>query len=86
MATIVVHERTGNRYALIGTGFGAFKASRPSFFGGNLFPHEEEGQVPIAAVCDKNGVIRWLLTDELKVIAINGESVDSIYGLSSFSD
>ncbi|MBS4021335.1 MAG: hypothetical protein KGZ79_02780 [Dethiobacter sp.] len=86
MATIVEHEGTGKRYVLVGTGFGAFKASRPSFFGGNLFSHEDEGQIPIAAVCDKKGIIRWFLTDELKVIAIDGESVESIFGLNSFSD
>ncbi len=41
MATIVQHLDTYDKYILLGAGFGAYKATRPSFFGGNLFPNEE---------------------------------------------
>ncbi|MBS4031246.1 MAG: hypothetical protein KGZ63_07500 [Clostridiales bacterium] len=81
MATIVLHKETGKQFVLIGTGYGAFKASRPSFFGGNLFPHDEEGQMPLAAVCDKAGTIYWIYTEELKVIEIDGERIEDIHGL-----
>ncbi|MBD2843625.1 hypothetical protein IDH44_00355 [Paenibacillus sp. IB182496] len=55
MSVIVLHKSTNQRYILLGTGFGAYKAQRPSFLGGNLFPHEEADEIPVAAVCDTRG-------------------------------
>ena len=72
MAIIVRHRETNEVYALIGTGYGAYKAARPSFFGGNLFPHEEEGEIPVAAVSNENGDIQWFYTEDLQVIEIDG--------------
>lgn len=54
--------------SLVGTGYSFFKDSRPSFLGGTLFPHEEEGELTYAAVSDEHGVISWVKTIELKVI------------------
>lgn len=85
MATIVLHQRTGDRLLLIGTGYGAFKSSRPSAFGGTMFPTEEEGRIRAAAVCDSNGQIKWILTEELIVVEIDGVDVHSIPGIT-FSD
>jgi hypothetical protein len=73
MATIVQHKNTSAHYVLIGTGFGAYKSQRPSFVGGNLFPHEEAGEIPVAAVCNNEGIIQWFYTDELTVIEIDGK-------------
>ena len=39
MATIMEHRESGNRYILLGTGYGAYKSSRPSRVFGNLIPH-----------------------------------------------
>lgn len=75
MATIVVHKRTGLRYVLIGTGFGAYKSQSPSFFGGTLFPSEDEGENPVAAVSDAEGNILWMLTEELIVTEVDGKPV-----------
>ncbi|MDA8227987.1 MAG: hypothetical protein M0T74_09895 [Desulfitobacterium hafniense] len=50
MAIIVRHKENGKVFALIGTGYGAYKATRPSLLGGSLFPHEEEGENPVAVV------------------------------------
>ncbi len=78
MATIVLHKETGKRYVLIGTGLGAFKSTRPSFFGGNLFPNEEEGEIPVAAVSDENGEIIWIYTNELEVLEIDGKTIKEL--------
>lgn len=86
MATIVLHRKSGRRFVLLGTGFGAYKSARPSVFGGNLFPREEEGRMPLAAVCDKNGLIEWFYTDELIVEEVDGQKVADITQISSFND
>lgn len=78
MATIVRHKNTGRKYALLGAGFGAYKATRPSFFGGNLFPNEDEGTIEAAAVSDSNGIIYWIPTNELQVLEIDGKSISDI--------
>lgn len=74
MATIVLHKPTGECFVLIGTGFGAYSSSSPSFFGGNLFPNKEYGEVECAAVSDAAGTIRWLPTEELQVLEVDGKS------------
>ena len=50
MPAIVVHKVTGKHYVLVGTGYSFFKDSRPSFMGGVLFPHQEEGESMCAAL------------------------------------
>lgn len=78
MAIIVRHNETRKVFALVGTGFGAYKATRPGVFGGNLFPNEEEGTIPVAAVSDERGSIQWLSTDELQVIEIDGVKIENV--------
>jgi hypothetical protein len=78
MAIIVLHKDSGKHYVLIGTGYSFFKDSRPSFLGGSLFPHEEEGELKCAAISDENGTISWAQTDELEVIEIDGVRIREI--------
>jgi len=75
MAIIVRHKNDGKIYVLIGTGYGVYKSATPSFLGGNLFPNEEKGEIPVAAVTDEKGEIQWFHTDELKVIEIDGVEI-----------
>lgn len=79
MAAIVIHRGSGERYVLLGTGFGAYKSSRASVFGGNLFPHEEEGIMMMAAACDSSGTIFWFKTEELKVIEVDGMEIEAVF-------
>lgn len=78
MSTIVKHRNTGQKYVLIGTGFGAYKAVAPSFFGGNLFPNEEEGTIAMVAVCDSNGDISWINSEYLQVVEIDEIKISQI--------
>ncbi|MDR3599313.1 MAG: hypothetical protein P4L49_02320 [Desulfosporosinus sp.] len=78
MATIVVLKVTGKHYVLVGTGYSFFKNSRPSFVGGTLFPHQEEGESLCAAISDEFGVIRWVQTNEIRVIEIDGVRIGEI--------
>lgn len=74
MAIVVLHIKHKKKYVLIGTGFGAYKSTRPSVLGGSLFPHEDMGEIPVAAVTDSKGKIHWFLTEDLQVIEIDGEN------------
>ena len=74
MAVIVKHIESGEKYILLGTGFGAYKATRPSLFFGNWSPTEETGQVTMVAVSNVQGQIGWVHSDELEVVAVDGKS------------
>ena len=78
MATIVRYKRDGKKYILLGTGFGAYKATRPGVFFGNLLPNEEQGQITMVAVCDIDGNIRWTHSDELTVVEVDGDSPSAL--------
>ncbi|WP_202081188.1 hypothetical protein [Caldalkalibacillus salinus] len=78
MAIVVLHAKDKKKYVLIGTGFGAHKSTRPSVLGGSLFPHEDMGEIPVAAVTDSKGKIHWFLTEDLQVIKIDGENPGDI--------
>jgi len=73
MAVIVQHEPTGNRYVLLGAGFGAYRATRPSLFFGNWAPAEEEGKIEVVAICTPDGRIGWANSNELVVVEIDGK-------------
>lgn len=79
MATIVLHKPSGIHYVLLGTGYGAYQSHRPSIFGGDLFPHEHSGEIPVAAVCDEHGEIHWFLTEELQVAQIDGLPLSRVF-------
>ncbi len=78
MAVIVQAKKTGKRYVFLGTGFGAYKATRPHALLGDWMAHEEEGQITMVAVCDANGNIRWAHSDDLIVVEVDGNSPDGL--------
>jgi len=80
MAVVVRHNETGQEWILLGTGFGIYKATRPSVFFGNLLPSDEEGQVTTVAVCDREGTIGWIHSNELTVVQVDGQSPSDILG------
>lgn len=80
MATIIKNINNGEKYFLVGTGFGAYKATRPSFFGGNLFPVEDEDTITVVAICDGNGKIHWIQSSEIEVVSIDGVHLSEIAG------
>ncbi|MTI49863.1 hypothetical protein [Sporosalibacterium faouarense] len=86
MAVIVELRKTKKRFVLLGAGYGAYKATRPSFFGGDLFPKEEEGIVKAVAVSDSDGNIRWINSNKLKVIEIDGVKIEKMKNLLETDD
>ena len=80
MTIIVRHKDDGSEYILLGAGFGAYKALRPSFFLGNLAPHEEAGELPVVLVCSADGLPRWVRSEKLEVLSVDGERPSDILG------
>lgn len=78
MAVIIRHKESKQVYVLIGTSYSYYKDSRPSFFGGDLFPHEEEGLFDQVAGVDPSGKIRWFPTEHVQVIEVDGRKVEVI--------
>ena len=74
MSVIVKHIESQEKYVLVGTGFGAYLATRPSVFFGSLVPKEESGQVTMVAVCNREGLIGWIHSNELQVVSVDGRS------------
>lgn len=75
MAIIVEAKTTRKRFFLLGAGFGMYKSTRPSFFGGTLFPNEEEGVSQTIAVCDDKGSIFFYKKEEIRILEIDGVPV-----------
>ena len=78
MATIVKRIRTGARYVLVGTGFGAFESAKPNWLLGDLVGDLNKGKHTMAAVCDQAGRIYWIKTQELEVESVDGQSPNAI--------
>lgn len=72
MLTIVKQITTDKNFILIGTGFAAYKTSKPSTFIANRVPKADQGEIPMVAVCDESGEITWMKTDEIKIVEIDG--------------
>lgn len=79
MATMVTHTPTGTKYALLGTGFGAYQSKKPNWFFGDLMADTTEGQYAMVCVCDCNGKIGWLESSEVIVESIDGQSVPVVF-------
>ncbi len=72
MAVFVRHKESGKRFLLVGAGFGAWASARPDRILGNILPAEEKGTLPRVAICDAEGNIEWVRSDEVSVVEIDG--------------
>jgi hypothetical protein len=79
MVTIVKHIDTGKKYVFIGTGYGTYRYTRASIWGGNISPNMESGEKPVVAVADRKGTIKWIETECLQVLEIDGRKLKDIY-------
>ena len=72
MAIIVEHLNTGKRAVLLGAGYGAYKASRPSAIFGSWAPVEDAADISMLAVTDESGAVLWCKSDEIKIVSVDG--------------
>jgi len=80
MATIVESTKTGHRYVLLGAGYGMFESARPSIIFGDLLPSKTQGAESMLAVCDAEGNVGWLRSEEARVVSVDGESPGAALG------
>jgi len=74
MATIVVEKESRTRFVLVGSGYGAFKATRPGMFLGNWAPTETDGEFPLVLVCNSAGDLFWGQSSEFEILSVDGET------------
>ena len=67
MAIIVRDKKTNHEYLLLGTGLGAFQSRNPSW------GSKEKGEYPMVTICDHQGEISWVYSDEVEVIEVEGK-------------
>lgn len=70
-AVTVKQVESGEKYILLGTGFGAFKATTPSLSFGNLAPPEESSHGAALAVCNGQGQMGGIHPDGFQVIEVD---------------
>ncbi|MEM7271762.1 MAG: hypothetical protein AAF962_08550 [Actinomycetota bacterium] len=73
MATIVEEVTSGNRYVLLGAGFGAYNAVSPHVLLGSLAPNREKGEYTMICVCDAYGQVGWLYSESVRVVSVDGQ-------------
>ena len=82
MAVIVLHEeRENEQFALLGTGYGLFKAMRGATLG-DILSITDEGEKSLAALCGKDGSILWADTSKLTVLSVDGQSPQALLDAS----
>lgn len=74
MATIFIHEGTGKRYVLVGTGLGMYRTSRPHRLIGNMGGEETSGTHDCVCGADERGVLHWFESDDLTVLTVDGKT------------
>lgn len=73
MTAIVEEKKTGERFVLLGTGFGAYQSMNEGLLFGNLIPDVEKGQFAMVCVSNKEGKIGWFNSEEVKVVSVDGK-------------
>ena len=79
MATIVKHTETGDKYVLLGSGFGAYQSKKPNWLFGDLMADTAEGQYAMICVCNPEGRIGWLESSKVIVDTVDGQAVKSLF-------
>ncbi|MEO1296038.1 MAG: hypothetical protein AAFW75_09585 [Cyanobacteria bacterium J06636_16] len=79
VATVVLYQSTGNRYLLLGAGFGAYQSKKPNWLFGDLAADVDEGTYAMVCVCDQSGKIGWLYSSEVCVESIDGQIVSAAF-------
>lgn len=74
MATIVRLKKTGERFLMLGSGFGVERDKR-GFFDAKPPDHVELKYHDMICCSDKSGQIGWINATELQVVEVDGKPV-----------
>jgi len=74
MATIVELKKTGERFFLLGVGYGMYRSER----NGIAFPSPstQEGNESVVGLCDEQGQIHFYKKDSIRVIEIDNIAIN----------
>jgi len=72
MTAIVEEIKTGERFVLLGTGFGAYQSMNKNLLFGEIISEVDKGQFAMVCVCNSEGKIGWFKSMEVKVINVDG--------------
>ena len=78
MAIIVRSISKNKRFALMGSGFGAYQSKKPHFFFGDWVAETSEGQYAMVCVCDTEGRVGWLESSDVVVESIDGQRPEEL--------
>ena len=79
MATVVKHTDSGNKYILLGSGFGAYQSNKPNSIFSNYMFDIDEGQYAMVCVCDSEGKVGWIESSNVVVETVDGQAVQSLF-------
>lgn len=79
MASIIKHKKTGEKFILLGSGFGMYQSTAPSALLGNWSPNTNKGSEQAICACKENGEILWLRSTDVTVIKVDGKSPDQYF-------
>jgi len=74
MATIVRRKDTDEIFLLLGAGLGAYAGGRVEWLYGTLDAESDSTVISVVAVSTPSGEIRWVPSDELIVVSIDGRA------------
>ena len=74
MKVIVSHKDSGERYLLLGTGFGVCPATQQSQMYGTVELCGGKEKMPVVALCAEAGEILWVPSEEIHIVEIDGKS------------
>ena len=85
MAIIVEHRESGERFVVLGAGYGMWASARPNRVFGDLFANDQSGTQEGVCVSDAAGNIGWLSPREVKLVRVGGaspaEAIENAQGL-----
>lgn len=64
-------------YAMLGTGYGMFRAQGPTGWTG--FPKTNEGSEKVVAICSSDGEILWAKSEDVYVVSIDGVAISEVF-------
>ncbi len=78
MATIVKRRNSDECFVLLGAGLGAYSGGRVEWLYGTIDAEDDSTVISVVAVSTPSGDIRWIPSDELTVISVDGRSPQEI--------
>ena len=74
MATVVKMRNGDEHFVLLGTGLGALAAERVDWLYGDIEAEHGSTVISVVAVADAAGDVRWVPSDQLTVVSVDGQS------------